>query len=210
MTCAEIERALPDFVDGERQAELQAHLKSCPVCAELVADLEAITAQSKLLRATDEPDPRVWQGIERELRREGLIRDPEISRPFLLPTPQRRWLSAAWLVPVAALVLGAFVFFVNRPTRVQQAKSVVTNPARHSSPEAGDPEDEKILAELESRAPRMEAAYADSLRNVNTYIQDARHAVELDPNDDDARQDLMDAYQQKAMLYDMALERSLP
>jgi hypothetical protein len=48
------------------------------------------------------------------------------------------------------------------------------------------------------------------LRNVNAYIQDARESAEADPNDEEAQQSLMDAYQQKAMVYEMALNRSLP
>jgi hypothetical protein len=34
--------------------------------------------------------------------------------------------------------------------------------------------------------------------------------VEADPNDEEARRSLMEAYQQKAMLFDMAMDRSLP
>jgi len=52
--------------------------------------------------------------------------------------------------------------------------------------------------------------YAANLKDVNAYIRDAKQTVDQNPNDEDAREDLLQAYQQKNMLYDMALERSLP
>ena len=56
----------------------------------------------------------------------------------------------------------------------------------------------------------MEATYEENLRNVNSYIHDAEAALKENPNDDEARQYLMEARQQKEMLYEMALDRSLP
>jgi hypothetical protein len=45
---------------------------------------------------------------------------------------------------------------------------------------------------------------------VNSYIRDAEKSVETNPNDAEAQRYLMDAYDQKAMVYEMALNRSLP
>jgi hypothetical protein len=56
----------------------------------------------------------------------------------------------------------------------------------------------------------MKSAYEDNLKNVNAYIRDAQSSVDQNPDDGDARQYLMQAYEQKAMLYEMALDRSLP
>jgi hypothetical protein len=44
---------------------------------------------------------------------------------------------------------------------------------------------------------------------VNQYIQDAKNTVASDPNDEEARRTLMEAYQEKAMLFELALDRSL-
>ena len=49
-----------------------------------------------------------------------------------------------------------------------------------------------------------------NLQNVNDYIRDAKHSLDANPNDDEARRALMDAYQEKAMLFELALDRSLP
>src|SRR5262252_4889851 len=104
MTCAEFQRILPDLLESERAAELQAHLGSCRRCAGLVSDLKAISEQARLLKASEEPHPRVWNSLEAALRSEGLIREPARDRPFLVPSLRRRWRPAAWLVPVAAVL----------------------------------------------------------------------------------------------------------
>ena len=50
---------------------------------------------------------------------------------------------------------------------------------------------------------------AINLRRVNEYIRDARNIAAADPNDEEARRSLMEAYQEKAMLFELALDRSL-
>jgi DNA-binding SARP family transcriptional activator len=54
----------------------------------------------------------------------------------------------------------------------------------------------------------MRATYEKSLRSVNSYISDARKSVDADPSDEDAREQLMQAYEQKAALYEMAMSRA--
>jgi hypothetical protein len=70
-------------------------------------------------------------------------------------------------------------------------------------------DDQQVLSAVEERSPMMMAAYRTNLRNVNAYIQDAQDTVNANPNDEEARRSLMDAYEQKSMLYDLALDHSL-
>ena len=56
----------------------------------------------------------------------------------------------------------------------------------------------------------MRASYAANLRDVNSYIRDAEESVKIDPNDEQAQKYLMDAYEQKSIVYEMAMDRSLP
>ncbi len=74
MTCAEFQKVLPDIIDGGGSAEQQRHLETCPVCSDLVADLRYIAECARLLLPMEDPSPRVWNGIERSLEREGLAR----------------------------------------------------------------------------------------------------------------------------------------
>jgi hypothetical protein len=66
------------------------------------------------------------------------------------------------------------------------------------------------LEALDTHSPAVRAAYETNLQNVNAYIHDAQDQANADPNDEEARQSLMNAYQEKAMVYEMALNRSLP
>jgi hypothetical protein len=208
MTCGEFQRELPDFLDGDGRAELQAHLKGCADCSGLAASLQSIASEAKMLQASAEPSPRVWNSIEIELRKEGLIRQPQPhGHRSILPSLTRRWGIAAWLVPAAAaLLVGTAFFLYQRPRTGKLADNttpVIVQPA-------GDVSDEQLLQEVSARAPMMRAAYETNLRDVNAYIRDAQDSVNADPNDEEAQQALMDAYGQKSMIYEMALDRSLP
>jgi hypothetical protein len=74
MTCAEFQKVLPYIIDGGGTEEEQEHLRTCPVCSDLVADLRYIADVAKLLVPMEEPSSRVWEGIERSLQREGLAK----------------------------------------------------------------------------------------------------------------------------------------
>ena len=129
MKCSEVERVLPELVDGSLAAafpaDFESHLESCPACANLVSDLTLIATEARDLAECDEPSPRVWVRIAAQLRDEGLIRDPE-SRPILVPaSPRRRWTSTAWwLAPVAAAVLAAGAYVVSHKPAPQVATQV--------------------------------------------------------------------------------------
>jgi hypothetical protein len=71
-------------------------------------------------------------------------------------------------------------------------------------------EDQQLLEAVGSRSPAMQATYASNLQNVNAYIRDAEESAQADPNDEEAQQVVMDAYEQRATIYEMALDRSLP
>jgi hypothetical protein len=59
-------------------------------------------------------------------------------------------------------------------------------------------------------SPAARASYADDLETVNAFIRDAEDNVARNPNDDEARHFLMQAYQERAMVYASAMDRSVP
>lgn len=83
MTCADFQRVLPDVIESGGTAEQEAHLKSCQVCSDLVADLRYIAEAARLLVPMEEPSPKVWDGIERALEKEGLVRPAGHGRRLL-------------------------------------------------------------------------------------------------------------------------------
>jgi hypothetical protein len=218
MNCAEFERFLPDILDRDRTAEQESHLKFCSACSDLLSDLKAISEHARLLQGSEEPSQRVWNSIEISLRQEGLIRPPQRELILIQGFSRRR--SMTWLVPVAAALVVAFAVLryehkpaerkaglVASPTPVAASTAVLTPPAARRW-RAGS--DEQLLQLVSSRSPALLASYQAGLRDVNSYIQDAEQSVQTHPNDLEAQRYLMDAYDQKAMVYEMALNRSLP
>jgi hypothetical protein len=252
MTCSEVQRALPEFLDDSPdvaiQTDFEIHLKSCPDCSDLVSDLKLISSEARQLAATEEPASRVWVRIASELRAEGLIH--EARRPALVPPSLRRRWSAWWLVPVAAVLVVAGSYLVNRkptaPLAKQQAPATppMTSPApetpvaashlaptpapqqvAQTSPKPTEPtdkitpaaapgiesapsaEDQQFLSAVSTLAPSMRATYESQLQAVNADIRESQAYLDRNPGDPDARQHLMDAYEQKALLYQIALDR---
>ena len=77
-------------------------------------------------------------------------------------------------------------------------------PAVEPEPSA---EDQQFLSVVSTRAPSMRATYESQLRAVNAHIREVQAYLDRNPGDAEARQHLMDAYQQKALLYQIALDR---
>jgi hypothetical protein len=218
MNCVQFQEILPEVFEGGRTAEQESHLKSCPMCSGLVADLDLIAREARQLQEVAEPSQRVWNSIEIALRQEGIIRNPRLG-PSLVPARPRRW-SMAWLAPVAALVLVAFGIVIyqrgsrdsrlaaHRDTTTPSLVAILPNSQKPSN--VNNSEDDQLLAAVASRSPAMQAQYASNLQNVNAYIKDAEESAQADPNDEEAQQIVMDAYEQRATVYEMALDRSLP
>ena len=65
-----------------------------------------------------------------------------------------------------------------------------------------------MLSMVQQKSPALLSTYRENLDTVNAYIRDAKRTVELDPTDMGARGHLIRAYDQKALLYEMAMYRS--
>ena len=211
MNCVELQQSLAEVEDSSSR-EQQAHLAGCAACSTLVADLNLIISTAAELHEVDEPSPRVWNSIAIALRQERLIRPPGESRS-LVASFGARWGRARWMVPAAAALLILVGIYANQhslSTRLtKDTHRLLPVPASVAVADAGM-NDAELLQEVADRAPFMKMQYEDNLRRVNEYILDAQSTVDANPNDAEARRSLMDAYQQKAMLFEMAMDRSLP
>jgi hypothetical protein len=210
MNCVELHQSLLEVEDGGNAAQ-RAHLKTCPECSALVAELKLISSSAVELRETADPSPRVWNSIEIALRQEGLIR-PQRANRSLIPTFGSRWGWARWVAPVAAVLLIAVGIYVRQHSLSNQLAANVAAPAPSNSVSdvaVAGLNDDDLLQEVSDQTPALRAQYADNLRSANEFIQDAKDDVAANPNDEDARRSLLAAYQQKAMLFDLAMDRSL-
>jgi hypothetical protein len=209
MTCEEFERVLRELGDSHG-IDQESHLRSCSVCSDLVSDLNAISQQAQLLQGSEEPSPWVWNSIEVALRQEGLIRQP-VREHAAASSALLNW-KLRWLVPLTALLLLGSGVLMHERTTGQPDLSGSTGITRQQ-PDDGDlmaSDDQQLLNTVAARMPSMRAEYEANLRSVNAYIRDAEQSAHRDPNDEVAQQYLMDAYEQRAMVYEMALDRSLP
>jgi hypothetical protein len=68
-------------------------------------------------------------------------------------------------------------------------------------------EDQQFLSVVSTLSPAMRTTYENQLQAVNADIRETQAYVDRNPGDVDARQHLMDAYRQKALLYQIALDR---
>lgn len=207
MTCFEFQNILPEMIDGEAKGEHAAHLKSCAECSDLVSDLRAIAEGAKLLAGAEEPSPRVWANIQRTLEAEGLIRTPLQPGGVLIPS-RRHWTRWAWVGSIAAvLALSAALLVQKHASTVQNITRNISGGVGVASPAStADMDDQQLLADM---SPTTRSVYEENLKNVNASIQDAQATLAQDPDNEEAQHFLQDAYHQKAMVYELAMDRSM-
>ncbi|HXZ80665.1 MAG TPA: hypothetical protein VEG30_12090 [Terriglobales bacterium] len=214
MNCAEFQKVLPDMLEGAKDAAQEAHLRSCPACSELVADLNFITHEAKRLLPSYDPHPRVWEGIRAQLEREGLISEVPVTPHRMISFSHP---AVPWLATAAAMLLLAFGGFLYRRdlvsgqnlARVGTAAPTLDRNRGVLTAQGPNSEDEQLVRQIAAENPSLRDTYEDNLRLVNAYISDAEQSVQQNPNDEEARQALIRAYDQKAMVYQMGLSRSM-
>jgi hypothetical protein len=205
MNCLQFENVLSDYMEGDASSEQRAHLNSCSACSDLLADLSLISAEASSLRELDGPSDKVWNLLQAQLRHEGLIKQP--SRPSL-PDFFHRW-RTAWLVPVAAALLIAAGIKLYQPAKIGDNQPVAKQhiPAAPVVPVVSA-EDKDMMNTVASRPPAQVAAYRNDLAEAKSLIRDAQEAVKNDPNDIYSQQMLMNAYEQKQMVYRLAVDQN--
>jgi hypothetical protein len=214
MTCIELQESLAD-AELLTSPEQKIHLNTCPECAALVRELNLIVSTAVDLRGADEPSPRVWNSIQIALRQEGLIHPPR-PRRSLLPSFDSPWGWTRWLAPIAAALLigvGSYLYQHAPSNRIASSVAPVMEPAVNattSDASVAGLNDADLLQEAAQQTPAVKAQFEEDLRRVNQYIRDAREVVATDPNDEEAHRTLLEAYQEKAMLFELAMDRSLP
>ncbi|MGH9580423.1 MAG: hypothetical protein ACRD2R_05470 [Terriglobales bacterium] len=202
----QFQNTLAEAPEGEESAETRAHLSSCRDCAALVLDLQAICEGARQL-PLEEPGPRVWSRLRAALEQEGLVRETAPAQVRRSHRPEPLGWPMVWrLGAVAAMLMipVGIALMYQAPVKPLETQAVKPAPAVMI-----DAEDLKLLQEISQRSPRAHAAYETSLKNVNAYIADAAKRVKENPNDAAAREQLLEAYGQKSMVYEMAMSRSL-
>jgi isopentenyldiphosphate isomerase len=164
-----------------------------------------------------DPSPRVWNNIQASLQKEGLGRSS--ARLAAVSPKKKEWPTLGWAAALAAsLLVGiALLQYSKQDSGTKQlaeadAPGALRGATAQVQPEDGtadNDDDKQLLSEIEQRSPSLKPIYEHNLKNVNSYISEAKSSVQQDPNDSEAREHLRQAYAQKATLYQMATARSL-
>lgn len=212
MNCQEFQEVLPYIIESGGNEEEEAHLLSCPSCSELVRDLRYIAEQAKLLLPMHDPNPRVWTNIEQSLHQEGLLTEGRTSpwghiTNYPTATQTKSWTPIGWVMALAAMIIFTAVLINYKPHLPSTQLPAQNNGAQSAQLES---DDQAMISRISQQDENVRRAYEDGLKEANAYIADAEQAVKQDPQDTEAQEQLLEAHQQKEMLYQMATARSLP
>ena len=70
MDCREFQAHLADLIGSGEDAKNHPHLKDCPLCRALLADLETIAEAARQLLPVEQPKEDLWDRIESAIQKE--------------------------------------------------------------------------------------------------------------------------------------------
>lgn len=70
MDCREFQAHLADLIGSGQDARNHPHLKECPLCRALLADLETIAEAARQLLSAEQPKEDLWDRIESAIQKE--------------------------------------------------------------------------------------------------------------------------------------------
>lgn len=228
MNCRKAQRLINELLDGEiadkDRQELQAHLEKCDRCRELYQDLKSI--KEKMVPAeAGGPSDRVWENLKNRLQSEVLPRlQAEASRPteessrrkitdlFRLPVPVFRYAAASLVF--LAFVFGAFYLgrHYQKPGQpdLQVASQNQTLQKLQEAEFYYKKAVQSLTQVLESPGnelpPEMTEILQANLGLLDRTIDLARQAVNDQPDNWQAREFLISAYDSKLNFLNGLLE----
>jgi hypothetical protein len=229
MQCKEIEAVLENEGLSPLPEAVRAHAASCSACSSLIADFSAIVSVAESFPAEVEPPTRVWVALRNQLEAEGVIKTTAV----VPATPPAPWLeslakilrgralatAAVGLIIVAAAIVQIKISNqIKGPAAVPEVTKVAEIPAPPIS--LSEPlgatgqtlhQEEQNLPMVQqadfSNTDRVDLSLRQNLKSLNQFIEECRHRLKEDPNDELAREYLSVAYQQKAELLSAMLDR---
>jgi hypothetical protein len=217
MSCHELEQFLEREPDGPLPEALAIHMAECADCEALESDFRLIGAAALELAQEEVAPPEwLWTRIRAELEAEGRIREPELERE-----PVRAGWWAAFQRPAFAGAILGVCFVV---AGLLGVGSVTTAPTSAVLENAAAPEvdaqamesqatgpldaSEASIVSLPQRDPQVAEELHHDLGEIDNFIAVCEKSVREQPDNEMAREYLYDAYQQKAQLLAVAMDRS--
>jgi hypothetical protein len=223
MPCHELERFLEREPDGPLPEALAIHAAGCADCQALEADFRVIGAAALELAQEEVAPPEwLWTRIRAELEAEGRIREPEVEVVY---QAERVPVHAGWRIAFQRPALAGAVLGVSLVVAgLLGVGSVSTAPTSAVLETASSPEvdaqamesqttgpldaSEASIVSLPQRDPQVAEELHHDLGEIDNFIAVCEKSVREQPDNEMAREYLYDAYQQKAQLLAVAMDRS--
>lgn len=213
MQCKDIEAVLENEGLSPLPEGARAHVASCSACRNLVEDFTAILAVAEELPAEVEPPTRVWVALRNQLEAEGIIKTPAEVPAAAQPSWWENLTRILGGRAIATAVVGLVIVFAGIvQVRTGPIKSATTSSAEPFADTALTlSQEEKNLPIVQpaglSTQDTVDTSLRQNLASLNQFIEDCRHRLKEDPNDELAREYLSVAYRQKAELLSAMLDR---
>jgi hypothetical protein len=211
--CNEFLNQIDAWLEGDRPADVRAHLRTCPRCRGVAEDFGAIREAARGWGAEEfAPPARVWTSLRAQLEQEGLIRDHRRGWTHrlagwieeTLAVVPRPALAGAYLIALVAVgvaVVGPSGKQLNDSRWIESTQfSTTPLSAQLSTAE------QNMVSSL-SGSPVVMASLHENLAIVDNYIALCEKSVQDEPQNEVARDYLYGAYQQKADLLAQLTER---
>jgi hypothetical protein len=222
MSCHVLERILEREPDGPLPEAVAIHLDGCADCQALEADFGAIGAAALELAQEEVAPPEwLWTRIRAELKAEGRIREPENARESV----RAGWWTAFQRPAIAGAVLGVSLIVAGlfgmggvatqAPTSAALEPTSANLVSEQAEAQAVDSQtagsldaSEATIDSLPQRDPQVAEELHHDLGEIDNFIAVCEKSVQQQPDNEMAREYLYDAYQQKAQLLAVAMDRS--
>jgi hypothetical protein len=218
MSCHELELILEREPDGPLPEAVAIHVAGCADCQALEADFNAIGAAALELAQEEVAPPEwLWTRIRAELEAEGRIREPENARESV----RAGWWTAFQRPAIAGAVLGISLVVAGLlgvggvATQVPTSAALESTEAPAIQAQAVDSQtagsldaSEATIDSLPQRDPQVAEELHHDLGEIDNFIAVCEKSVQQQPDNEMAREYLYDAYQQKAQLLAVAMDRS--
>lgn len=213
MQCHEFEQILEQRAGEGFPADAAAHVNDCVRCRAMVSDLEAIQTVARHWAAEVEPPGHLWPALRAQLESEGLIRTPGRAA-----APALGWLGGWWETLSRPALAGACLAFllaaavlVGVVGHLRQTPPAPSTAAVQSATTSLDrqlaSEERGTVQAMHQHDPAVTASLRENLDIVDNFIALCEKSVREEPRNDMAREYLYGAYQQKAELLAMMMDR---
>jgi hypothetical protein len=214
ISCRDFQEQFEPSVDTPRDVTAQAHIRDCVACRSFIEDLGAIRAAAHGFAANDpEPPARIWVSLRAQLEEEGIIRSAAPRTWFgerfggwfnSLPRPALAGAYLCALLAIAFGLSGPINARLNRQRWLDGTQDSTTPLSAHLM----SAEQASFSPSAASESP-VTASLHKNLEIVDNYIKLCENSVREEPDNEDARDYLYGAYQQKADLLAQMSERRL-